>query len=153
MPDHKPDFPPEYELLLEEHRELIASITEFQEWWGQVDELGVPRFAEMGDRLQRLRDLVIRHFADEEAGGYLTGVLEVAPQLSREIDELRPQHDELLETLDDFICRLKCDAPPFESWQAAGHEFDAFLADLRRHEGRENAVVQTAYGHDIGTGD
>lgn len=148
-----PDLSPEYDLLLEEHRELIAKIAEFSQWWEEVDELGVPRFAEMGDRLQSLRDLLVRHFADEEAGGYLAGVLEVAPRFSREIEELQPQHGELLATLDDFIPRLKSDTPPFGSWQATWHEFDAFLADLRRHEGRENAVVQSAYGLDIGTGD
>ena len=52
-----------------------------------------------------------------------------------------------------FISRLKCGAPPFESWQTARRKLDAFLANPCRHEGRENAVVQSAYGHDVGNGD
>lgn len=144
---------PEYDRLIDEHRELMGKVAEFSQWWEQLDELGTPHFREMGNRLNELRGLLARHFADEEAGGYLGGILDVAPQFAHAVEELQPQHAQFLQSLDDLIGRLKAVEPPFESWQAAKREFDAFLGDLRTHERRENALAQSAYGQDVGTGD
>lgn len=139
--------------LLEEHRLLMKQIADFRTWAKEVDELGVPHFREMGNRLQTLRDVLSCHFIDEEAGGYLSPVLEAAPRFSAEAAELQAQHAGFLATLDGLIVRLSNEPPEFESWQAAVSEFEHFLETLRHHEARENAMAQSAFGRDIGTGD
>jgi len=143
----------EWAPLLEEHRLLMKQIADFRAWAKEVDELGIPHFREMGNRLQTLRDVLSCHFVDEEAGGYLAPVLNAAPQFSSEAAELKAQHAEFLTTLDRLIARLTTEPPEFESWQAAVKEFEDFLELLRRHESRENSMVQKAFGRDIGAAD
>lgn len=139
--------------LLEEHRRLMKQLAEFREWAEEVEELGVPHFQEMGNRLQTLRDVLSCHFTDEEAGGYLSPVLDAAPRFSKEAAELQTQHPQFLATLDSLIERLSQNPPPFKSWQEATTEFAGFLDRLRRHEARENAIAQAAFSEDAGGGD
>lgn len=139
--------------LLEEHRLLMKQIAEFRSWSQEVEQLGIPHFQEMGNRLMRLRDILSCHFIDEEAGGYLAPVLEVAPRFSREAENLQTQHPELLASIDGLIERLSHSPPEFESWQAATNAFEEFLGRLRQHESRENSIAQSAFGRDTGGGE
>ena len=82
--------------MLEDHRELMQQITDVREWAKQVSDFGVPHFGELGSRLQPLRDALAKHFQEEEAGGYLSEVLAIAPRYSREADKLQQQHGDLL---------------------------------------------------------
>jgi exonuclease V gamma subunit len=150
------DFTPDIDAwapMLEEHRLLMKQISDFRAWAKQVDELGIPHFQEMGNRLQTLRDVLSCHFVDEEAGGYLAPVLDAAPQFSGEATELKAQHADFLASLDGLIARLSKEPPEFESWQAAVKEFEDFLEKLRQHEARENTMAQSAFGRDIPAAD
>jgi len=140
-------------LLLAEHRALLTQISELREWATAVGEHGIPHFGEMGTRMEQLRDRLRDHFAEEEKGGYLSPIMEIVPRFAGEIEELGGQHGELLLTLDRFIARLHETEPPFASWQQAMREFEKFIGALRRHESRENVIVQAAYGQDIGAAD
>jgi len=142
-----------YEAMLAEHRELMHKINDLRAWFEQVGEYGRPRFGELGTRLQPLRDELQQHFQEEEAGGYLAEALAVAPRFGREADELRQQHAGFLNGLDSLIGRLGELEPPFSGWTQARTEFEAILTKIREHEGRETAIVQAAFGDDIGPGD
>ena len=139
--------------LLAEHGELMGEIAELRRWWDEVEQLGVPRFGEMGSRLKLLRDHLQSHFEIEEAGGYLAGVLAVAPRFSEEARRLCMQHRQLLNTLDSFIERLTALEPPFHGWDETREEFDGFLLQLHRHESAENEIIQSAFNQDAGTVD
>ncbi len=139
--------------LLEEHRELMGRITELRKWWSELDQFGLPKFGEMGTRVEELRDILAEHFAEEEKDGYLAQALAVAPQYTQKAEELQKQHGQMLETLGDFSDRLELSQPPFESWQKARDEFEGIVAGLRQHERAENEIVQSAFENDIGTGD
>ncbi len=139
--------------LLAEHRALLTQISELREWAAAVGEHGIPRFGEMGTRMEQLRDRLRTHFEEEEKGGYLSPIVEIAPRFAGEIEELGGQHTELLQTVDRFIARLHETEPPFASWQQAMREFEEFIVALRQHEGRENTIAQAAYGQDIGAAD
>ena len=139
--------------LMEEHRALMGRITEFRQWWSELDQFGLPKFSEMGTRVEQLRDILAEHFAEEEKDGYLAQALAVAPQFTPKARELQKQHGEILETLNDFSNRLEMREPPFDSWQQARDEFEGIIADFRRHEGAENELVQSAFETDTGTGD
>jgi Hemerythrin HHE cation binding domain len=152
MNDNTPDVNA-WAPLLEEHRLLMKQIADFRAWAKEVDELGIPHFREMGNRLRTLRDVLSCHFIDEEAGGYLAPILDAAPRFSAEAAELQTQHAEFLTSLDGLIARLFQEPPEFPSWQSAVKEFEDFLETLRQHEARENAMAQSAFGRDIGAAD
>jgi len=139
--------------LLAEHRQLYQQIEEIRTWWHEADELGTPKFGEMADYVQRIRDLLAQHFADEEEGGYLAGVLEAAPRFTPQAEELVEQHPQMLSRLDDFIARLRVREPPFKSWQEAHNEFEDILETLRAHDAAENEIAQAAFEDDLGAGD
>ena len=139
--------------LLAEHRELMRKVAELRQWWEQLDELGSPRFGEMGDRLSELREVLATHFADEEEGGYLASALAVAPQFSERAAQLQKQHAEFLQTLERIIADLKAPEPRCQGWNEARLRVEKFLAQLRQHEAAENAIVQSAFGDDLGHGD
>lgn len=150
---NKEVVPSVYEALLEDHRELMRQVGDLREWWSELDDLGTPRYDEMGGRLSSLREILADHFQQEEKGGYLAAALAVAPRFNEEASELCAQHAKFLEALDQFIEQLMTTPPAFQSWQEARDHFEQFLKELRRHEARENAIVQSAFGEDMGTGD
>lgn len=139
--------------LLEDHLVLRRRIAEMRQWWAELDELGLPKFGEMGTRLEELRDLLAEHFADEERDGYLAAALAAAPRFSRKAEELREQHGQFLEDLNNFINRLKASECGFTCWHEARDEFEAFIQRLGEHDRAENEIVQTAFGEDMGTSD
>lgn len=143
----------QWSMMLQEHRRLMKEITDLRAWIDEVSELGIPHFGELGTKLQPVRDTFSQHFEAEEVGGYLAEALAVAPRFRDEAEELRLQHTEFLERFDQLICRLHECEPPFTSWQQACEELDALLTDIKNHEGRENAIAQSAFEDDIGCGD
>ena len=149
MPNENKDAG-EWDELLKEHRQLMKQVADFCAWVEEVEQLGLPHFQEMGDRLTALRDALKTHFADEEAGGYLAAALEVAPRFCTEAEVLEAQHPTMLATLDELIEKLQCSPSKFESWQSATKEFNDFLGQFRQHESRENTIAQSAFGCDIG---
>ncbi len=150
---HQSNSPHQLTWLLEEHRELMGRITDLRKWWSELDQFGLPKFGEMGTRVEELHGLLAEHFAEEENGGYLAQALAIAPQFTKEAGELQKQHGEVLDAINDFSRRLEMSEPPFDSWQQARDEFEGIIADLRQHERAENEIVQSAFETDVGTGD
>ena len=124
-----------------------------QKWWTELDELGIRKFGEMAFRVQELRDLLAEHFADEERGGYLGSALAVAPQFASQAATLCTEHAQFLERLDHLVARLRYSEATSNYWRASCLEIEQVIADLRRHEQRENAIVQAAFEQDLGTND
>ncbi len=142
------------EAILAEHQELMARVVEISEWAIQVDELGDgPKYQELGQQMTELRGLLVGHFAEEEKDGYLASALEVAPRFSQEAAGLLQQHQQFLDRLDRFIGKLQDTDSPFAKWQEAHDEFKNIVAEVLRHEVKENAIVQAAFEDDVGTGD
>jgi len=139
--------------LQAEHAELLRHLNDVRRWWKEADDLGRPNYEEMGNQLQKLRDMLVAHFADEERGGYLAPALAIAPRFAREAAELEQQHARFLDTLDRFASNLKEAKQSFGSWEQVRKEFDAFVEELQNHERAENKIMQAAFGDDIGPGD
>ena len=139
--------------FLKEHQELARRVAELRKWWTELDELGIRKFGEMAFRVQELRDLLAEHFADEERGGYLGSALAVAPQFASQAATLCTEHAQFLERLDHLVARLRDSEATSNYWRASRSEIEQVIADLRRHEQRENAIVQAAFEQDLGTND
>jgi hypothetical protein len=142
-----------YKAMLEEHRDLMHKIHDLRTWLEQIGDYGRPRFGELGMRIQPLRDELQHHFEEEEADGYLVEALAIAPQFAREAEELRQQHGGFLNELDALIGKLCEREPRFTGWMQARDGIEAILTRIRKHEGRETAIVQAAFGDDIGPAD
>ncbi len=141
------------ESFLEEHRELMQHLSRVQQWCHESTEADTNRFEIFSTQLEDLRETLMEHFQEEEDGGYLSPALEVAPRFSRDAQELLQQHQEFLNRLDSLVNQLKSDQQGADVWSGVQAEFDEFLVNLRKHEGAENAIVQSAFGDDVGTGD
>jgi hypothetical protein len=108
------------------------------------------------DRICQLRDQLALHFSLEEAYGYFDDPVEVAPQLCRQAEQLRLQHNELYVDLSDLIERAErmfYDGLHAELALWIGPEFLEFDQRLREHEEREHELIMDAYSGDIGVGD
>jgi broad specificity phosphatase PhoE len=137
--------------LKEAHETLRQTVEELRGWWHEVEQLGKPRFGEMGMRVQTLKSKVAAHFELEEAGGYLQEPLNAAPHLAEQAQRLLTDHKAVLAELDRLSHRLEASPCEFDCWTAAWHELAAILAKLEKHEHDENEFWQTAFENDLGS--
>lgn len=101
-------------------------------------------------RLLALQQHVSEHFRFEEENGYMSEVLKRKPHLNREVANLRTDHRLLTESLDQLITEAESRAGPDEQWR---QRLDAWLAEIHRHEIRENDLIQDAFNLDISAED
>jgi hypothetical protein len=138
--------------LLAQHRELHDLLVEARAAFS--GSAGGPTAAATArDRLAALRDYLARHFAQEEAGGYLEESLTRMPRLARAVREVLAEHPGLLGELDGLLERLAARDSGGEAWRQAGCDFEAFASHLLAHERNENAVLQEGYNEDLGLAD
>jgi|TARA_R100001480_G_scaffold58717_1_gene71711 hypothetical protein len=131
--------------LLDEHEQILSHIKDLNQWWTELDEHGLPKYGEMGTRMEGLRDLLSRHFNDEEQEGYFKPLMDEEPGFCIMVPDFREQHNEFLTRLDDFSARLKQPVPPFKNWNEALEELKSLLAQLRTNEKREFEQVRKAF--------
>ena len=134
-----------------EHRQLLHQAAAPLTRWNQINHPGPEDFKETRSRLGALRDQLSAHFADEERDGYLAEALAAAPRFSARAAQLCQEHKEFLEELDRLRRSLRVDEP--ESWKEARSDFERLVANIRKHEGSENAIVQAAFGDDVEAAD
>lgn len=139
--------------LQEAHAALGRSVQDLRTWWREVQEMGQPRFGEMGARVAAVREIVAQHFRLEEEGGYLQEPVAAAPQLARRAQALLADHAAILADLDRLAERLAGSPCDLKCWTEAWHELAAVLARLEQHEHDEHEFWQTAFAGDLGAGD
>jgi hypothetical protein len=108
------------------------------------------------DKLSQFRDQLALHFSLEEAYGYFEDPVDVAPQLSRQAEQLRAEHRDLYLAFCDLGERAE--RMYYDQQHAAlalwlGPQFLELDRRLRHHEERENELICEAYDGDIGVGD
>ncbi len=140
--------------LLDEHKSITDQINDVKHFWSEVDELGRgPKYEEMGAHVRNLREVLAKHFADEERDGYMAPVLKTAPHFVEQTQKLKQQHQQFLDALDHYIDRLeKCESA-YHCWQEVRTEFEEFLTQLHEHEAEETRIVQSAAGSEAGSND
>lgn len=131
--------------LLDEHEQILSHIKDLNQWWAELDEHGLPKYGEMGTRMEGLRDLLSKHFNDEEQEGYFKPLMDEEPGFCIMVPDFQEQHKEFLTRLDDFSVRLKKAEPPFQNWNEALQELKSILAQLRDNEKREIERVREAF--------
>jgi hypothetical protein len=101
-------------------------------------------------RLEALQTHITQHFCLEEENGYMTEVLKRKPHYKREVDELLDEHRELFQSLSQLIAELNDPSAPDLVWRK---QVLGWIAQIRKHERRENDLVQDAFNLDISAED
>ena len=104
-------------------------------------------------RLAELAAVLKCHFEHEEEEGYFKEIIEMAPRLSYEAEELESEHDALLGRLEYLDDQLSTTVDSVAEFADLRQEFREFIEACRAHEHRETALVQEAWLTEIGTGD
>lgn len=137
------------QFLLDEHEEILAQLEKLKDWWLQLNEKGLPKFGEMGTRVDDFRDLLAKHFNDEEQEGYFKPVFDESPGFCIMVPDFKKKHTEILNRIDNFTTQLKKIESPLQNWNQALKEFEEILTDLRAHEDQEVRMVQEAFNQSV----
>jgi hypothetical protein len=101
-------------------------------------------------RLGGTRAHLAEHFRFEEEDGYLDAVREWEPRLERAVEHLAEEHRCLMQTLDALIEAAGGGTLPGDKLREGVRQW---VKEVRKHEARENDLVQGAFTQDIGTKD
>jgi hypothetical protein len=118
---------------------------------GKLEEAVRPALGEaaaaLRARLAATRKHVVEHFRFEEEKGYLDAVLQREPRLERAVRQLVEDHRRLAQAMDALVEEAR-DAPRLD--EAFRARVRAWMEELRKHEDRENDLVQDAFNTDLG---
>lgn len=95
--------------------------------------------------LRDLADHLDRHFSFEEQDGFLLMVVRKRPSLTRIVEELRSEHDDLRERLNELTGHCEMIQRVVDRRETVGPRLQALLDDLSRHEDKEHAVAQETF--------
>jgi hypothetical protein len=93
------------------------------------------------------------HFAVEETGGFMKPALEVRPTLHPQIEKLKAEHVQMLETGHVVLARLQGQGHSDLTLEDVRTHILKLLEVLREHERTENRMLVTAFDIDLGPGD
>lgn len=126
--------------LIDQHNAIQREISDWREWWYELKELGDPRFEEMGVRLGKLYEQLVKHFQLEERSGFFDRMRETHPERRRDVVDLQHQHRHLLASLERIVARLSGPETGYKGWGAAHRDFEEFLDRLHSHEVEEDEL-------------
>lgn len=127
--------------LLRSHRELLRGLDSLR---AVASPDTTP--ADLATCLDRLRTSLEGHFRFEENNGYLASILQRRPYLEGSVDYLTGEHGELLLALDSLRLQARATQAVTPELRAA---ITRWLGQVRRHERREDALVQDAFNVDL----
>jgi hypothetical protein len=91
-----------------------------------------------------------RLLALEENDGYLDDVAALSPQLGRQVDALRGEHDRLREATRGAVRRLEQVPPDGAAFAGICADLVAVLDRVEEHSRKEVKLLQEAFDRDIG---
>jgi len=136
--------------LLGEHQTFCELVTKLYRTLAEHTEPAV----RIGHLLENLRVRLDAHFRDEEQAGVLDEVARRTPQHTEKTRQLIVEHEAFraqLKRLEGLLTTENHLTP--EVWNQMETEFRAFHDQLMHHESVENALIQEAFGQDLGDKD
>jgi uncharacterized membrane-anchored protein YhcB (DUF1043 family) len=131
------------EALLRAHRALLGDLRALDE---AVRLAAQESLADLRTHLETTRCHLTQHFAFEEQNGYLDSVLKLQPHLGRAVQHLLEEHRKLSASL-GAIAAEAGSAPALS--EGLREQVRAWVKQVRRHERRENSLVQDAFTIDL----
>ncbi len=138
-----------FQKILEEHRQLTGLLDQI----GSVLAERSCSIDEVVDLLGQLGHRLTKHFQTEEAGGYFAEALYDAPQLFQRANDLMLQHPKMTRSARKLAEAADPGVDPEQWWSQTADRFQAFRAELKRHECNEDRLVQEALTRDLGSHD
>ena len=129
------------------HVALFADLGELEQALSPSSAEGL---AELRARLGATQAHIAEHFRFEEQNGYMDEVRKREPRLARAIDQLAEEHGQLRDSLDVLIRKANACTSLGEGMREGIRDW---TTRVRRHEVRENDLVQDAFNLDIGAED
>jgi len=133
--------------LQKEHQAIEDKVNSLKKWWHDVSELGIPHYYEMGCLLTGLRRQLDTHIRHEQERGFLAPAVAVHAQNPEILEEIRSEHETLLQQLDEIIERLQQKEPDYDSWNEPRDLLEAFFVALHEHEQREKSIMKEVYAN------
>jgi hemerythrin-like domain-containing protein len=143
------------DVLRAEHKTTVALMAELEKLVSALPK------QDCGDWLDALRFHFGRFrahlkscFRAEETDGFMAPVLEIRPTLAREVEQLKNDHRELSQSLDE-IERTTTELRPSDMMpiEDVCHRIERLIASVKRHAEREELLVMSVFNQDIGTHD
>lgn len=128
--------------VIREHGEIIDKIKEIVDWWSQLDELGSPKYGEMGMHAKELREILVKHYQDEEEKCYFELIRNEFPEIENAHHDFEKEHKLLLAKLDEVIACLCVPEPKLHNWREAMKLFEEFLKPFHEHEMKETQILK-----------
>lgn len=118
-----------------EPQSLQSAVDQVRDWIHDVSEWGMPRFGELGSRLECLRSLLAqqRWQSDKAPGKQPVSSSSVAEALQR-----------IPERLESLVRLLSAPEPLFSSWQAAAEQAESLLNEICANYPAETPVSSNA---------
>ena len=137
------------------HHRLLEQLESVAQCWPDASEATVSAInaREVLVGLTELRDSLTDHFAIEEEHGLLPEGAASDPRSEARANAPLKQHAALREQLNAVIASVPVTSEKPSAWVAAKKHFEAFRKELQAHEYAEIALIQTACGDSMGTGD
>ena len=102
-------------------------------------------------RLQDFRFHLANHIDLEEDGGFMTEIIEMAPEKDARVKRLAKDHKGILEKMDQLIDELRplifSDKEKFETMSK---DLNILLQTIDYHESKENDLIQGVFYQDYG---
>jgi hemerythrin len=135
------------EHLIAEHRRLHRLMTQAHaaivEYNGPDQEATT---ADVVHVLRQVREELARHFAKEEADGFLKNAASCSPELAAEARRIEDEHPRLLESADALIAQAMDSDQSVQKQVALELAFDELRHHLDSHETAENALLRQSVG-------
>ena len=137
-----------------QHQKLSGVFVEMIGWTQRVPNSNdqCDSHTELLRLIAEAEQLLPAHFAFEEAGGYLSEALAVAPRLSRRAAALQRDHGKFAARFAKLATFARELRETDEGWDYLGVAIREFSRELRFHELEENQLVQEAFLDDLGGG-
>lgn len=139
------------EQTIEANQQILSGAESIAEHWPSNRTTAVHQRALLIDDLRNFKKGLQGHFETEERSGYLSDALSLAPQLQARADVLRNEHPAMVQVIDAILSAVESTAAPDLIKERTS--FERLIADLRRHEQAENALVLEAFDEELGAGD
>ena len=103
--------------------------------------------------LDALLETLPREFELQDAGGYLSEVLEQYPNWYNQVDLLHQEQQALYANLRRLREQVACEVPFAEVADQVRRDLCDWMASLTAHHRHERRIIQTAFNLEVGVGD
>ena len=102
-------------------------------------------------QLRDFRNTLTKHFDYEEESGFMSEIINEAPENLKTATQLRHEHEDIVQTLDKILLEIKSmDQLDHVRMDNIREGLTHFIATIHNHETAENELIQRVYCQEYG---